>query len=397
VDIILGIIGILVVLALGYLMSNEKNNINFKAVAIMIVLQLIITWFMFATSLGQAVINGISAVFNQLIAFGMSGISFVVGGFTFEEGSGGVFFFNVLLLIIFFSALLSVLTYLRVLPVIIKYFGGLISKITGLPRIESFNAVNSIFFGQSEALIAIRSQFQQLDKNRLFIVCSSAMSSVSASIVGSYMLMLPEQYVLAALPLNMLSALVVSSVVAPVKVPEAEDYVDITNVTSDKSVFEALGNGALEGGKIALIVAANLIAFIAMLGLVNWLIQLVFAGVTIQQILGYIFAPFVWLMGVPANEVLQVGSVMGTKIVTNEFVAMEQFQPLVNSLSDKAVGVGTVFLTSFANFSSIGIIAGTVQGIDMKKASTVSAFGMKLLIVSILTSILSATIAGLFL
>ncbi|GAB3798655.1 NupC/NupG family nucleoside CNT transporter [Virgibacillus kimchii] len=393
--ILLGILAVLVVLGIAFLLSNDRKNINYKGIGIMIILQLLITWFMFSTQIGQNIINGIAAGFNQLIEYGTVGIEFVVGGFVIDEG--GVFFFNVLLLIIFFATILSVLTYLRILPTIIKYIGGIISKITGLPRVESFNAVNSIFFGQSEALIAIRTQFHHLNRNRLYIVSASAMSSVSASIVGAYIQMLPASYVLLALPLNMFSALIIASIIAPVSVPKEKDVVDIKNVTNDRSVFEAMGNGALEGGKIALIVAAMLIAFIASLELVNGLIQLIFAGVTLQEILGYILAPIGILMGIAPDEVIRAGSVMGTKIVTNEFVAMLDFQPMMNEVSEKTVGIVTVFLTSFANFSSIGIIAGTVKGIDSEKAISVSGFGMKLLVGATLASILSATIVGLFL
>ncbi|UUI41970.1 NupC/NupG family nucleoside CNT transporter [Oceanobacillus oncorhynchi] len=394
-DILLGILAVIITLGLAFLMSNDKKRINFYAIGIMLVIQLLITWFMFSTPIGEDIIRWISNLFNKLIEFGQEGIGFVLGGFELAEG--GVFFFNVLLLIIFFATILSVLTYLKVLPIIIKYIGAVISKITGLPRIESFNGVNSVFFGQSEALIAIRSQFHHLNENRLFIVCASAMSSVSASIVGSYIQMLPAEYVLVALPLNMFSCLMIASIIAPVNVPKEEDKVDISDVSQDKSIFEAMGNGALEGGKIALIVAAMLIAFIASLELVNWIIQAVFAGITLQEILGYIISPLGVLMGIAPGEVVQAGSIMGTKIVTNEFVAMLELQPLLDQLSEKTVGIVTVFLTSFANFSSIGIIAGTVKGIDNAKAVIVSKFGMKLLAGSMLVSILSATIVGLFL
>jgi len=394
VSILLGLLAIIIVIGIAYLMSNDKKNINYRGIVIMLIAQLITTWFMFTTDIGQAVINGISALFNKLIEFGTEGINFVVGGI--EVGEGGAFFFDVLLLIIFFATLLSVLTYLKILPTIIKYIGGILSKITGLPKIESFNAVNSIFFGQSEALIAIRSQFHHLNNNRLYIVSASAMGSVSASIVGAFLQLLPPQYVLVALPLNMFSALMVASVIAPVRVPKEEDQVDVKNVTDDKSIFEAMGSGALEGGKIALIVATMLIAFIASLELVNWFIQLIFVGVTLQQILGYILAPLGFLMGIPASEVIQAGSVMGTKIVTNEFVAMLEFQQILGDMSEKTVGIVSVFLTSFANFSSIGIIAGSVKGIDSEKAVSVSGFGMKLLIGATLASILSATVVGIF-
>ncbi|QDP39617.1 NupC/NupG family nucleoside CNT transporter [Radiobacillus deserti] len=395
-EILLGIVAILVVFGLSYLMSNDRKNINYFGIGVMLLLQIFTTWFMFDTSIGRLIITKISDAFNKLIEFGTAGVNFVVGGIAVEEG-GSVFFFNVLLLIIFFATILSVLTHLKILPIIIKYIGGALSKITGLPKVESFNAVNSIFFGQSEALLAIKSQFHHLNQNRLYIVSASAMGSVSASIVGAYMQMLPPEYVLVALPLNMFSSLIVASIISPVKVKPEDDQVDIRDVSESKSIFEAMGNGALDGGKIALIVAAMLIAFIASLELVNWVIQAIFAGVTLQQILGYVLAPIGFLMGIAPGELIQAGGIMGPKIVTNEFVAMLELQPLVGQLSKETVGIVAVFLTSFANFSSIGIIAGTVQGIDGEKGRIVSKFGLKLLIGATLGSILSATVAGLFL
>ncbi|MFC0523343.1 NupC/NupG family nucleoside CNT transporter [Pontibacillus salicampi] len=402
-DILFGLLAIVLVLGIAFLMSNDRKNINYVGIGVMLVFQLATTAFFFNTTIGKTIITAISAGFNKLIEFGKGGVGFVLGNVatkTMEDGSpASVFFFDVLLIIIFFATILSVLTYLRILPLIIKYIGAFISWITGLPKVESFNAVNSMFFGQSEALLAIKSQFHHLSSNRLYIVSASAMGSVSASIVGAYLGMLPEQYVLVAIPLNMFSALILGSMIAPVKVKKEDDRVDIKDVSGAKSFFEAMGNGALDGGKIALIVAAMLIAFIASLNLVNAIIQSVFAGVTLQMILGYILAPIAFLMGIPGDELVQAGSLMGTKIVTNEFVAMLELQSLINdsALSEKTVGVVSVFLTSFANFSSIGIIAGTVQGIDPQKGATVSKFGLKLLIGATLGSILSATIAGLFL
>ncbi|MGN8644743.1 NupC/NupG family nucleoside CNT transporter [Gracilibacillus sp. HCP3S3_G5_1] len=394
--ILFGLLAVIIVLAIAYAMSNDRKNVNFVGIGLMLLAQVLTTWFMFMTSIGEAVINFIADVFNKLIEFANEGVAFVLGGLAIEEG-GSVFFFNVLLIIIFFSTLLSVLTYLKILPFIIKYIGWGISKITGLPKVESFNAVNSMFFGQSEAIIAIKSQFRHLNNNRLYIVSASAMGSVSASIIGAYIQMLPAQYVLVAIPLNMFSSLIIASLIAPVKVDDENDEVDVKNVSEAKSFFEAMGNGALDGGKIALIVAAMLIAFIAALELVNWVIAAVFAGTTLQEILGYVLAPIGFLMGIAPGELIQAGGIMGTKIITNEFVAMLELEPLVGELSEKTVGVVSVFLTSFANFSSIGIIAGTVQGIDSEKGASVSKFGMKLLIGATLGSILSATMAGLFL
>ncbi|GGD16265.1 NupC/NupG family nucleoside CNT transporter [Pontibacillus salipaludis] len=403
-NILLGLLAIVVVLGIGFLMSNNRSNINYKGIGIMLVLQLFTTWFVFNTKIGKIIITGISAAFDQLIQSGRAGVSFILPNVANvgEDGNPmNVFFLDVLMIIIFFAVLLSVLTYLKILPTIIKYLGAVISKVTGLPKVESFNAVNSMFFGQSEALLAIKSQFHHLENNRLYIVSASAMGSVSASIVGAYLEMLPEQFVLVAIPLNMFSALILGSIIAPVKVSKEEDHVDIKEVSNANSFFEAMGNGALDGGKIALIVAAMLVAFTASLDFANFLISSVFSGVTLEQILGYVLAPLAFLMGIPSGDLIQAGSLMGTKIITNEFVAMLQLTDIManqpNELSDKTIGIVSVFLTSFANFASIGIIAGTVQGIDSKKGAAVSKFGLKLLIGATLGSVLSATIAGLFL
>ncbi|WP_093857674.1 NupC/NupG family nucleoside CNT transporter [Tenuibacillus multivorans] len=396
-DIILAIAAIAIIFSIAWFMSNDRQNIPYKGIAFMLIAQLIITWFMFNTEIGKLIIEGISAAFNKLIEFGRSGVDFVVGGLAFlDPDDPSVFFFDVLLIIIFFATILSVLTYLKILPIIIKYLGGFISKITGLPKIESFNAVNSMFFGQSEALLAIKSQFHRVTENRLYIVSASAMGSVSASIVGAYLQMIPEQYVLVAIPLNMFSGLILASIIAPVSVEDEDDDVDIDEVTDSKSVFEAMANGALDGGKIALIVATMLIAFLASLELINFIIGAVIPGVTLEGILGWIFSPLAFLMGVPAGEISDAGSIMGLKVITNEFVAMGQLNEAMAGLSEKTIGVISVFLTSFANFSSIGIIAGTVAGINNEKGKIVSRFGMKLLVGTTMASLLSATIAGLF-
>ncbi|NIK13092.1 NupC/NupG family nucleoside CNT transporter [Alkalibacillus almallahensis] len=397
-DIILGLLAILAVIGLAMLMSNNRGKIPFKGIIIMILLQLFVTWFMFQTEIGQDIIKGIAAVFNKLIEFGTNGVNFVVGGIAIEEGAS-VFFFDVLLIIVFFATILSVLTYLKVLPLLIKYLGGALSFLTGLPKIESFTAVNSMFFGQSEALIAVQSQFHRITENRLYIVSASAMGSVSASIIGAYMQMLPDEYVLVAIPLNMFSALIVASIIAPPVVEDKDDDVDIDDVSGAKSIFEAMANGALDGGKIALIVATMLIAFLASLELVNYIVGVVIPveGASLEAGLGYLLLPLTFLMGINPGELVDAGSIMGLKIVTNEFVAMLELVDMQDQFSEKTMGIVSVFLTSFANFGSIGIIAGTVAGIDSEKGKTVSRFGLKLLTGATLASILSATIAGLFL
>jgi nucleoside transport protein len=388
-SILIGILGVLVVLAVAFLMSNDKKNINYKGIGIMLAIQVAITAFMLNTKIGGTILKGITDVFTKILSFGNDGIVFVFGDLTGKN----IMFINVLVMIIFVSALLAILNYLRILPLAIKYIGGLVSKITGLPKVESFTAVNSMIFGDTTALISIKDQLPKLNGNRLFVVTTTSLVSVSCSILGAYMQMIPAEFVLIALPLNVFSGLIVSSMVAPVK---AEDEEEIKIEVKEKTFFEAVGNGALDGGKVALIVSAMLVTYIGLLALVNFVLTST-VGLTAQEILGYVMYPIAFIMGVPHADLLQAGSVMGTKVMANEFVAMMDFMKMIPHLSHKTVGIVSAFLISFANFSSIGIILGTVQAINGEKAGEVAKFGLKMLLVATMGSILTGTLVGLFL
>ncbi len=390
---IIALIGIALLLGGSFLMSNDKKNINFRAVGIMIVLQLLVSWLLLSTKAGLKVIETVAKGFEKLLSYGYEGIDFVVGGWIPDGGSP--FFVNVLLPVVFTAALLSLLTHLKILPYIIKYLGGLLSKITGLPQVESFNAINSVFFGQSEAILAIKSQINNLNKNRLFIVSTSAMASVSAALIASYMTMLPAKYVLVGVILNMFSGLIVASIITPVTATKEDSEIVVDDMIHTKNVFDAIGTGAMDGGKVALIVGAMLIGYLGLLALLNGVFDGIF-GMDLTTMIGYIFSPIAYLMGIPSSEILTSGSIMGTKLLSNEFVAILQLQPLLDVLSAKASAILSTFLISFANFSSIGIISGAVAAINGAKAKEVSGFGLKLLLVATMASLLSATVVGLF-
>ncbi|CAG9612342.1 Nucleoside permease NupC [Bacillus rhizoplanae] len=394
---VMSIIGILAVLGICFAFSNNRAKVNFRAIIIMLAFQILIGWFVFGTKIGQQIIVFIGKVFNKLIQLGTTGVDFLFNGIHKDF----VFFFNVLLIIIFFSALLSVFSYLGVLPFIVRVAGGAISKITGLPRVESFHAVNSVFFGSSEALLVIKNDLQHFNANRMFIICCSAMSSVSASVTASYVMMLDTKYVLVALPLNLFSSLIVCSLLTPVDTAQEDEKLQ----KFDKNLFgssliDALINGALDGLKVAGIVAALMIAFIGVMEVVNFVISYASGAlghkITLQQIFGYILSPFAFLMGIPAHDVISAGGIMGTKIALNEFVAILDLKNIMNTLSPRTVGIVTVFLISFASISQIGAIVGTIRALSEKQGRIVSRFGWKLLCASTLASILSATIAGLF-
>ncbi|MGO4182973.1 NupC/NupG family nucleoside CNT transporter [Paenibacillus sp. MCAF9] len=388
---LIAILGLLVVLGLSYIASNNKKNIRYKPLIIMVVLQVILAFVLLNTVAGAVLIKGFSSMFEKLLGYAHTGIEFVFGGLL-NEGQFS-FFLSVLLPIVFISALIGILQYIKVLPFIVKYIGLVLSKINGMGKLESYNAVASAILGQSEVFISVKKQIGLLPKHRLYTLCASAMSTVSMSIVGSYMQILDPKYVVTALVLNLFGGFIIASILNPYKVEPEDDILQVQE-EEKQSFFEVLGEYILDGFKVAIIVAAMLIGFIAMIALVNGLFSGII-GISFQELLGYIFAPFAFIMGVPWKDAVDAGSIMATKMVSNEFVAMLELEKYPN-LSARAVGIVSVFLVSFANFSSIGIIAGAVKGLHEKQGNVVARFGLKLLYGATLVSVLSAIIAGLF-
>ncbi|MGG1633839.1 NupC/NupG family nucleoside CNT transporter [Paenibacillus sp. FSL K6-3182] len=388
---LIAILGLLVVLGLSYIASNNKKNIRYKPLIIMVILQVILAFVLLNTLAGAVLIKGFSSMFEKLLGYAHTGIEFVFGGLL-NEGQFS-FFLSVLLPIVFISALIGILQYIKVLPFIVKYIGLVLSKINGMGKLESYNAVASAILGQSEVFISVKKQIGLLPKHRLYTLCASAMSTVSMSIVGSYMQILDPKYVVTALVLNLFGGFIIASILNPYKVEPEDDILQVQE-EEKQSFFEVLGEYILDGFKVAIIVAAMLIGFIAMIALVNGLFSGII-GISFQELLGYIFAPFAFIMGVPWKDAVDAGSIMATKMVSNEFVAMLELEKYPN-LSARAVGIVSVFLVSFANFSSIGIIAGAVKGLHEKQGNVVARFGLKLLYGATLVSVLSAIIAGLF-
>ncbi len=219
------------------------------------------------------------------------------------------------------------------------------------------------------------------------------MSTVSMSIVGAYMTMIEPKYVVTAIVINLFGGFIISSIINPYTVSEEEDIL-VVQEDEKQSFFEMIGEYIMDGFKVAVIVAAMLIGFVALMAGINSLFDMIF-GISFQEILGYIFSPFAMLMGIPAAEAVKAGGIMATKLVTNEFVAMLDLTKAASELSSKSVGIISVFLVSFANFSSIGIISGAVKGLHEKQGNVVARFGIKLLYGATLVSILTSIIVSL--
>ncbi|WAH52023.1 NupC/NupG family nucleoside CNT transporter [Pseudescherichia vulneris] len=388
------VLALAVVALLALLVSSDRKKIRIRFVVQLLVIEVLLAWFFLNSDVGQGFVRGFSEMFEKLLGFANEGTNFVFGKMN-DEGLA-FFFLKVLCPIVFISALIGILQHIRVLPIVIRAIGTVLSKVNGMGKLESFNAVSSLILGQSENFIAYKDILGKMSRNRMYTMAATAMSTVSMSIVGAYMTMLEPKYVVAALVLNMFSTFIVLSLINPYRVDESEENLQMANLHEGQSFFEMLGEYILAGFKVAIIVAAMLIGFIALISGLNALFAAVL-GISFQGILGYIFYPVAWVMGVPAGEALQVGSIMATKLVSNEFVAMMDLQKIASTLSPRAEGIISVFLVSFANFSSIGIIAGAIKGLNEEQGNVVSRFGLKLVYGSTLVSVLSASIAALVL
>ncbi|ENC3160748.1 nucleoside permease NupC [Escherichia albertii] len=388
------VLALAVVAILALLASSDHKKIRIRYIIQLLVIEVLLAWFFLNSDVGLGFVKGFSEMFEKLLGFANEGTNFVFGSMN-DQGLA-FFFLKVLCPIVFISALIGILQHIRVLPVIIRAIGFLLSKVNGMGKLESFNAVSSLILGQSENFIAYKDILGKMSRNRMYTMAATAMSTVSMSIVGAYMTMLEPKYVVAALVLNMFSTFIVLSIINPYRVDASEENIQMSNLHEGQSFFEMLGEYILAGFKVAIIVAAMLIGFIALIAALNALFATVL-GISFQGILGYIFYPIAWVMGVPASEALQVGSIMATKLVSNEFVAMMDLQKIASTLSPRAEGIISVFLVSFANFSSIGIIAGAIKGLNEEQGNVVSRFGLKLVYGSTLVSVLSASIAALVL
>lgn len=385
--------GLVLVIALAFVASNNRKGIKYKPVAIMIVLQFVFACALLNTSAGNILISAIANGFMALLNCANEGVQFVFGGLV-NDGKM-TFFISVLMPITFISALIGILQHWKILPFIIKYIGLALSKINGMGKLESYNAVASAILGQSEVFISVKKILAPLPDNRLYTLCASAMSTVSMSIVGAYMVMIEPRYVVTALVLNLFGGFIIASIINPYEVKPGDDIL-VEATHKKQSFFEMLSEYILDGFKVGVIVCAMLIGFVGIITLVNN-IFLGVIGISFQELLGYAFSPFAFLMGIPWNECVSAASIMATKIVSNEFVAMMQLEEVASSLSARTVGIVSVFLVSFANFSSIGIISGAIKALNEEKGNVAARFGLRLLYGATLVSVLNATIISFIL
>lgn len=408
-DYVWGIIGILGIVAIAIGLSNNRKAIQWRIIIAGLVVQLIFAFIVLKWSYGREKLMQLSEGVQKLISYANEGINFVFGGLANPDNVGFVFAMSVLTIIIFFSSLISVLYYLGIMQFVIKIIGGFLSKVLGTTKAESVNAAANIFVGQTEAPLVIRPFLNKMTKSQMFAVMTGGLASVSGSVLIGYSLLgVPLEYLLAASFMAAPAGLVMAKLMIPETEEVNEDDFKLERNSEATNVIDAAAAGASDGLKLAVNVGAMLLSFIALIALLNgllggvagWIGDLTgwsaFDNVTLEGILGYVFAPLAFLIGVPWDEAVRAGSFIGQKLILNEFVAYSNFGPMIGEFSDKTAIIISFALCGFANLSSMGILIGGLGGMAPQKRTMIAQLAVKAVAAGTLASLLSAAIAGMF-
>ncbi|MBT2582783.1 NupC/NupG family nucleoside CNT transporter [Planococcus sp. ISL-109] len=397
-----GIFGIIVVLGIAFLLSDGKRSIKPRTIFGGLAIQVTFAFMVLEWELGRRALLGLSQRVQNVIDYAGEGVAFVFGPAADVEGFGFVFAFQVLTIIIFFSSLISVLYYLGIMQWVIRLLGGALSKLLGTSKAESISASANIFVGQTEAPLVVRPFLPNMTKSELFAVMTGGLASVAGSTLAGYALLgVPLEYLLAASFMAAPAGLIMAKIMIPEQEEVEEKEFVMEKDNRSVNVVDAAARGASDGLQLALNVGAMLLAFIALIALANGVLggiagQFGVEGITIQGILGYIFAPLAFAIGVPWAEAVQAGSFIGQKLVLNEFVAYTAFAPEIANLSPKTVIIVSFALCGFANFSSLAILLGGLGSMAPSRRPDIARLGMRAIAAGMLASLLSASIAGMF-
>ncbi|MCS0673908.1 NupC/NupG family nucleoside CNT transporter [Cytobacillus firmus] len=398
-----GLLGVVTVLGIAFLLSSNRKAINLRTILGGLAIQFAFAFAVLKWELGKKVLEKMTFAVNDIVGFANEGINFLFGGL-FQEGSGVgmVFAFQVLTTVIFFSSLISVLYYTGIMQIIIKVIGGGLSKMLGTSKAESMSAAANIFVGQTEAPLIVRPFLNKMTKSELFAVMTGGLASVAGSVLIGYSLLgVPLEYLLAASFMAAPAGLVLAKIMIPeTEVSETTDDITIEKDTESVNVVDAAARGASVGLQLALNIGAMLLAFIALVALINGIIGFAgglfgFENLTLETILGFVFAPLAFAVGVPWAEAVQAGGYIGQKLVLNEFVAYSAFAPEISSLSPKTVAVVSFALCGFANISSMAILLGGLGNLAPDRRNDIAKLGIRAVIAGALASLLSAAIAGM--
>lgn len=403
-DRFIGILGVIVILGIAYLFSENKKKINWRLVATGLGLQIIFALIILKVPFGRKAFEAASGFITRILDFTAEGTTFLFGNLTDQATFGSIFALNVLPTIIFFSALMGILYYLGIMQAIVKFIAKGICKLLGTSGAETLSAVGNIFLGQTEAPLLVRPYISSMTKSEMTAIMVGGMATVAGGVMAGYVAMgINAGHLLAASIMAAPAGLVLAKMLVPeTEEPETKDITNIEVEKTASNVVEAAANGASDGLMLALNVAAMLLAFVALIALFNYLIGLVgglfgFPELSLNWILGKLFSPLAFVMGVPTGDLSAAGSLLGQKVMINEFVAYSDLSALSSSgvLQEKTILIMTYALCGFANISSVAIQIGGIGAMAPNKKGTIAKLGFKALLGGALATCLTATIAGI--
>lgn len=405
----IGIVGIVVILGLALLLSTNRKGINVRVVGAALGLQIAIAAFVLYLDWGKRMIEGISFGVQAVIDYSRAGIDmlfapFLTGSHLTGDASGFSFAIYVLPVIIFFSALMSVMYHLKIMQWVVKLVGGGLRKIIGTGPVESMNAAANIFIGQTESPLVIRPYLKGITEPQLFAIMVSGVASIAGTVLAGYVLMGAEmKYLLAASFMAAPGGLLMAKMIMPDEHIDTSDEARAELKMEDSkhaNVILAAAVGASDGLRLAVNIGAMLIAFVALIALFNGLVGGIagffgYEGLTVQKILGVIFQPLMYLLSVPWHEAQAAGALFGEKLILNEFVAFSHLNDYLAGMSPRTVAVVTFSLCGFANLSSIAILLGGLGVLVPEKRELIAKFGMRAVAAGSLSNLMSAALAGL--
>ena len=402
---LIGILGIIVILIIAVAFSSNRKAIHLRVVIAAFALQAAIAAFVLYFEAGRAVIRGLSTGVLAIISYSKAGIDMVFGPLADTDVVGFSFAINVLPIIIFFAALMSVLYHLRIMEWLVRLVGGALHKIIGTGAIESMNAAANIFVGQTEAPLVVKPYLKGLTDAQFFAVMVSGLASIAGTVLAGYVLMGAElKYLLAAAFMAAPGGLLMAKIIMPDDeyIPPGKHERLQMERSEHANVILAAAAGTTEGLRLAVNIGAMLIAFVALIALFNGIVGGLFAlvgieGVTLQLILGKVFQPLMFLLSVPWEEAEAAGALFGEKIILNEFVAFSHLNDYLAGMSPRTVAVSTFALCGFANLSSIAILLGGLGVLVPEKRELIGRFGIKAVLAASLSNLMSAALAGLML
>ncbi len=392
---LLNLIGIVVILGLIFLLSWDRKSIPWKTVLRAVLIQFVIAVLLVKIPIGKTIVSVISNGITAIINCGQEGLSFVFGSLADSASLGGIFIVQTLGNIIFVSALVSLLYYIGVLGFVVKWIGKGVGKLMGTTEVESFVAVANMFLGQTDSPILVSKYIKSLTDSEIFVILVSGMGSMSVSILGGYhALGIPMDYLLIASAMVPVGSILVAKMILPqTEVAQSITDVKMDNKGNNANVIDAIAEGASTGMQMVISIAASLVGIIGIVAVVNMFLG--FAGIRLEQIFSYLFAPFGFLMGLNGSDVLMEGSLLGNKLIVNEFVAFQDLGTILSSLDTRTGMICAISLCGFANLSSLGICVSGIAVLCPEKKSTLSRLVFKAMLDGIFVSMLSAMIVGI--